>query len=102
MVRTGRSTRLATIQPSTTDAFAIMAAASVVLWFLTPYSGPVVALAGVAGAGLSFTAALVLMRRAREYAESGAVHHPEVTDRGSASGPASFLRQSAAVRAATM
>jgi hypothetical protein len=60
-----------------------------VLWFSTPYSGP---LAGFAGACLSLAAPLALMRRgARQYAESDAVQ-PEVTDRGPASGPMSFWR----------
>jgi hypothetical protein len=66
-----------------------------VLWFSTPYSGPLADLAGFAGACLSLAAALALMRRgARQYAESDAVN-PEVTDRGPASGPMSFWRHSA-------
>jgi len=63
-----------------------------VLWFSTPYSGPLADLAGFAGACLSLAAPLALMRRgARQYAESDAVQ-PEVTDRGPASGLMSFWR----------
>jgi hypothetical protein len=70
-----------------------------VLWFSTPYSGPVADLAGFVGACLSLAAALALMRRrARQYAESDPVH-PELTDPGSASGPMSFWRRSVLVRA---
>jgi hypothetical protein len=68
-----------------------------VLWFSTPYSGPVADLAGFAGACLSLAAALALMRRrARQHAEPV---HPELTDPGSASRPTSFWRHSALARA---
>jgi hypothetical protein len=70
-----------------------------VLWFSTPYSGPVADLAGMAGCGLSLVAAMALMgRRARLYAEPDAVR-TEVTDPGPASGLASFWRQVTLARA---
>lgn len=76
-----------------------------VLWFFdgaytaTGLPADMFTLAGLAGAGLSLAAALVLMRRrARQYAASHAVR-PEATDPGPASGPTSFWRQSALARA---